>query len=196
MSIGPNFIGSSEESTRSFVRSMVTMRERPVVLDADALNSLAPWSGDLRGSPELPLILTPHPLEMVRLADKKIDEVLGNRVDIAREFATEHRVIIVLKGSRTLIGAPDGEVFVNPNGNAGMATGGSGDVLTGIVAGLLAQKPEDPLGATIAAVYLHGLAGDIASSRLGARRMIASDISSYLGDAFIEIGGDRERLVR
>jgi NAD(P)H-hydrate epimerase len=92
-----------------------------------------------------------------------------------------------------LIAAPDGEVYVNPTGNAGMATGGSGDVLTGLLAGLLAQKTSDALGAIIAAVYLHGLAGDLAARQFGIRAMIASDISKHLGQAFIEIGGDGEK---
>jgi len=195
LAMGPG-LGSSEESTRGFVRAVVESRRRPMVLDADALNALAPWAADLHGSPELPLILTPHPMEMARLGGKQIEEVIKNRVEIARSFATEHSVILVLKGSRTVIAAPDGEVYVNPTGNAGMATGGTGDVLTGIVAGLLAQKPDDPIGATISAVYLHGLAGDIAASRIGTRAMIASDIAAHLGDAFIEVGGNEERLVR
>jgi NAD(P)H-hydrate epimerase len=195
LAMGPG-LGSSEESTRGFVRAVVESRQRPMVLDADALNALAPWAADLHGSSELPLILTPHPMEMARLGGKQIEEVIKNRVEIARSFATEHSVILVLKGSRTVIAAPDGEVYVNPTGNAGMATGGTGDVLTGIVAGLLAQKPDDPIGATISAVYLHGLAGDIAASRIGTRAMIASDISAHLGDAFIKVGGNEERLVR
>jgi NAD(P)H-hydrate epimerase len=195
LAMGPG-LGSAEESTRAFIRSVVTKRTRPVVLDADALNSLAPWPEPIRGSAELPLILTPHPGEMARLVGKPIPEVVSNRVETAREFAIAHSVIVVLKGSRTCIAAPDGEVYVNPTGNAGMATGGTGDVLTGIIAGLLAQKPDDPLAATIAAVYLHGLAGDIAASRLGTRAMIASDIAAHLGQAFIEVGGDKERLIR
>jgi ADP-dependent NAD(P)H-hydrate dehydratase / NAD(P)H-hydrate epimerase len=192
VAVGPG-LGAVEKSTRAFVRSVVVLRQRPMVLDADALNSLAPWAPDLRGSEELPLILTPHPIEMVRLVGKQIAKVVRNRIDIAREFATEHHVILVLKGSKTVVAAPDGEVYVNPTGNAGMATGGSGDVLTGIIAGLLAQKPDDAIGATIAAVYLHGLAGDIAASRRGTRSMIASDISAHLGDAFIDVGGESER---
>ena len=194
VAIGPG-LGSSEESSRSFVRSVVAARKLPMVLDADGLKALAPWPAELRGSPELPLILTPHPMEMARLTGKQSPEV-RNRVDVAREFAMRHSVILALKGSRTVIAAPDGEVYINPTGNAGMATGGSGDVLTGIIAGLLAQKADEPLAATIAAVYLHGLAGDISASRVGYRSMIASDISLHLGDAFIEAGGDRECLIR
>jgi NAD(P)H-hydrate epimerase len=195
VAMGPG-LGSSEDSTRSFVRSVVTRRARPMVLDADALNSLAPWAEEFRGSAELPLIITPHPGEMARLVGKSIPEVVRNRAEIAREFATTHGVIVVLKGSRTCIASPDGEVYVNPTGNAGMATGGTGDVLTGIIAGLLAQKADDPLVATTASVYLHGLAGDIAASRKGIRAMVASDIVAHLGDAFIEVGGDQERLDR
>lgn len=195
VAMGPG-LGSSEDSTRAFVRSVIANRMRPMVLDADALNSVAPWTGDLSGSAELPMILTPHPGEMARLVEKSIAEVVRNRVEIAREFATAYGVIVVLKGSRACIASPCGEVYVNPTGNAGMATGGSGDVLTGIIAGLLAQKTDDPLAATIAAVYLHGLAGDIAASQKGTRAMIASDIAAHLSDAFIEVGGDRERFVR
>jgi hydroxyethylthiazole kinase-like uncharacterized protein yjeF len=193
IAMGPG-LGSSEESTRAFVRAVAMQRERPLVLDADALNALVPWAENLRGSLKLPLVLTPHPGEMARLTGKTISDVVDNRVETAREFAVARQVIVVLKGNRSLIAAPDGEVYVNPTGNAGMATGGTGDVLTGIVAGLLAQRRDDPLAATIAAVYLHGLAGDIAASRLGMRAMIAADITAHLGEAIIEVGGDEERF--
>ncbi len=193
LALGPG-LGSSEESTRTFVHALVMRRTCPAVIDADGLNSLVPWAENLRGSRELPLILTPHPGEMARLTGKEISEVIKDRVEIARDFATAHSVIVVLKGSRTLIASPDGEVFVNPTGNSGMATGGTGDVLTGIIASLVAQRKDDPLAATIAAVYLHGLAGDLAASRAGIRAMIASDISAHIGDAFMETGGDQERL--
>ncbi|HEY9231348.1 MAG TPA: NAD(P)H-hydrate dehydratase, partial [Blastocatellia bacterium] len=92
------------------------------------------------------------------------------------------------------IAAPDAQVYVNPTGNAGMATGGTGDVLTGVIAGLLAQKPDDALAATIAAVYLHGLAGDLAAAKFGTRAMIATDITAHLGEAFIRVGGEAERF--
>jgi NAD(P)H-hydrate epimerase len=195
VAIGPG-LGSAEESTRAFVRALAMQRQRPMVIDADGLNALAPWAENLRGSSQLPLILTPHPGEMARLTGRSIAEVVGNRVEIAREFAVSHSVILILKGSRTLIAAPDGEVYVNPTGNAGMATGGTGDVLTGIIAGLVAQKTDSALEATISAVYLHGLAGDIAASQMGTRAMIASDIAAHLGDAFIETGGSNEAFVR
>jgi ADP-dependent NAD(P)H-hydrate dehydratase / NAD(P)H-hydrate epimerase len=193
VTLGPG-LGSAEETTRAFVRSMVIERERPMVLDADALNALVPWAEKIAGSRAHPLILTPHPGEMARLTGKTISDVLHNRVEVAREFAILHGVILVLKGSRTLVAAPDGEVYVNPTGNPGMATGGTGDVLTGIIAGLLAQKTDAPLAATIAAVYLHGLAGDLAAARRGTRALIATDITAHLGEAFIKAGGAAERL--
>lgn len=195
LAIGPG-LGSSDSSTRDFVRAVVTRAARPRVIDADGLNSLAPWTTDFRGSRASLVILTPHPGEMSRLVDKPIADVLRNRVAIARDFATRNEVILVLKGSRTLIAAPDGEVYINPTGNAGMATGGTGDVLTGLIAGLVVQKPDDPIAAVIAAVYLHGFAGDIAASRKGMRAMIASDITANFGDAFIEVGGEGERVIR
>jgi NAD(P)H-hydrate epimerase len=195
LAIGPG-LGSYEESTRAFVRAIAMQRQRPLVIDADGLNALAPWAENLRGSEELPIILTPHPGEMSRLVGRPIADVVARRAEVASEFATLHGVIVVLKGSRTVIAAPDGEVYINPTGNAGMATGGTGDVLTGVVAGLLAQKPDDALGATITAVFLHGYAGDIAASRIGTRAMIASDISSHLGEAFMAVGKDAERFIK
>jgi len=195
LAIGPG-LGASDDSTRELVRGVVLNRGVPIVIDADGLNSLAPWPEDIEGSAKLPIILTPHPGEMARLTGKAISELVSNRIDIARKFAVDHSVIVVLKGSRTIVAAPDGQVYINPTGNAGMATGGTGDVLTGIIAGLIAQKLDDPVGATIAAVYLHGLAGDVAARRYGARAMIASDIIAALGEAFIEVGGDEERLIK
>jgi NAD(P)H-hydrate epimerase len=125
VAIGPG-LGSSEQSTRGFVRAVTMKRQRPMVIDADGLNSLAPWAENLLGSAALPLILTPHPGEMARLIARPIGEVLKKPIDIARAFATERSVILVLKGSPTLTAAPDGQVYVNPTGNAGMATGGTG----------------------------------------------------------------------
>ncbi|MEP7338935.1 MAG: NAD(P)H-hydrate dehydratase [Acidobacteriota bacterium] len=192
IAIGPG-LSSSDESTRAFVRELVEQRTAPMVIDADGLNALAPWPEGLRGSDELPIILTPHPGEMARLIGKQNADVQADRIGIAREFATKHHVIVVLKGSRSLIAAPDGNVYVNPTGNAGMATAGSGDVLTGLIAGLLAQSPKTALDATIAGVYLHGLAGDIAASKLGMRSLIASDIIANLSEAILQVGGEDEK---
>ena len=172
------------------------------MIDADGLNALAPWPEDLQGSVELPIIITPHPGEMARLTGKNNAEIITDPVNIAHDFAQKYSVITVLKGSRTVIAAPywiDGEqfvtVFVNPTGNAGMATAGSGDVLTGIISGLLAQQPHDNSAeyfsgnaardAALAGVYLHGLAGDLAAEKLGQRSLIASDIIDHLHQAFL-----------
>ncbi len=192
IAIGPG-LSSSDESTRAFAREMVERRTAPAVIDADGLNALAPWPEELKGSDEAPIIVTPHPGEMARLTGRMNAEVVADRINVAREFATKHHVITVLKGSRTVIASPGGQVYVNPTGNAGMATAGSGDVLTGLVAGLLAQRPSEPLEATVAAVYLHGLAGDLAASKLGLRPLIASDIIAHLSEAILRVGGDAER---
>jgi len=141
----------------------------------------------------LPIILTPHPGEMARLIGRTNADLQADRIGVAREFATKHHVIVVLKGSRSLVASPDGNVYVNPTGNAGMATAGSGDVLTGLIAGLLAQSPEDALDATITGVYLHGLAGDIAAQKLGMRSLIASDIIANLSEALLQVGGEDEK---
>ena len=192
IAIGPG-LSSSDESTRYFVREMVEERTAPMIIDADGLNSLAPWPEDLKGSDESPIIVTPHPGEMARMTGWTTAEIVAGRIDVAREFATKHYIITVLKGSRTIIASPGGEVYVNPTGNAGMATAGSGDVLTGLVAGLLAQRPSEPLEATIAAVYLHGLAGDLAANKLGMRPLVASDIIANLSEAILQVCGDAER---
>lgn len=192
LALGPG-LSSKDESTRRFVREFVERRSAPLVIDADGLNALAPWPADLKGSDDLPLIITPHPGEMARLTGLTTADILADRLNIAREFATRHHVITVLKGSRSLIAAPSGQVYVNPTGNAGMATAGSGDVLTGLLTGLLAQRPQAPLEATIAAVYLHGLAGDLAAAKLGQRSLIASDLIANLSEALLQIGGAAER---
>jgi NAD(P)H-hydrate epimerase len=195
VAVGPG-LGSADKSTRAFVRAVTMKRQRPMVIDADGLNSLSPWATNLIGTDELPLVLTPHPGEMARLISKPIAEIIKNRIDAARTFAEDRNVILVLKGSPTITAAPDGQVYVNSTGNAGMATGGTGDVLTGMIASFIAQKQDDPLAATIAAVYIHGFAGDIAASKVGTRAMIASDITAHLGEAFVAVGGDGERLIR
>ncbi|HEX8847399.1 MAG TPA: NAD(P)H-hydrate dehydratase [Pyrinomonadaceae bacterium] len=192
LAIGPG-LSSADESTRRFVRAIIERRTTPVVLDADGLNALAPWPGDLRGSSEFPIILTPHPGEMLRLLGADNQEALADRVRAAREFATAHHLIVVLKGSRSLIASADGRVLINPTGNAGLGTAGAGDTLTGIIAGFLAQtyaRPEDEpdaLSATCAALYLGGLAGDIAARSRGVRSLVASDITEHLGAAILTL---------
>ena len=188
VAIGPG-LTAEDERTRSFVRSVIERRTTPVVIDADGLNCLAPWPGSLRGSQEVPLILTPHPGEMLRLMGATGKSSLADRVSATREFATRNELIVVLKGSRSLIAAPDGRVFVNSTGNAGLGTAGAGDTLTGIIAGFIAQafatlkEQADALSATIAALYVGGLAGDLAAQKLGMRTMVASDIREHISAA-------------
>lgn len=198
VAVGPG-LTSVDESTRRFVREIVERRATPVVIDADGLNALAPWPADLHGSEERPIVLTPHEGEMRRLMGTDNRDALQERVNAAREFATAHGLILVLKGTRTLVAAPDGRVFVNPTGNAGLGTAGAGDTLTGIITGFLAQayatlKDEaDALAATIAAVYVGGLAGDLAARERGMRALIASDISEHLGAAISTLDPQGEK---
>ena len=198
IAIGPG-LSNEDESTRRFVREIVERRTTPVVIDADALNALAPWPNELRGSPDRPLILTPHPGEMLRLLGADDKEALADRVHAAREFAMAHALVLVLKGSRTLVASPDGRVFINPTGNAGLGTAGAGDTLTGIITGFLAQAygtlkdDADALAATLAAVYVGGLAGDLAAQERGMRSMIASDLSEHLGAAISQLDPQGER---
>lgn len=188
VAVGPG-LTADDERTRRFVRGVVAGRVGPCVIDADGLNSLAPWPEDLHGSAEHPLVLTPHPGEMLRLIGADNKAALAGRVASARDFATKHKLILVLKGSRSIVAAPDGRVFVNPTGNPGLGTAGAGDTLTGLIAGFLAQAystlkgQADPLLATIAALYVGGLAGDIAAKKIGMRTMIASDVRDQFGAA-------------
>jgi NAD(P)H-hydrate epimerase len=159
-----------------------------MVVDADALNAFAGRASELNGEGRT-LVLTPHPGEMARLAGMTIKEVEADRVGLARRFATEHQLTLVLKGWRTLVAHPDGRVAVNTSGNPAMAKGGSGDILTGIVAAMLAQyagagSADDVARAVEAAVYLHGLAGDFAARAMDEHTVLATDTVTHLSDAF------------
>jgi len=181
-------MSSSEESTRKFVREFVEKRKTPVVIDADGLNSLAPF--DLQGSDELPLILTPHEGEFLKLLGTKDKEAIKDRVKAARDFAGKHNIILVLKGERSLIAAPDGTVVVNPTGNSGLGKAGNGDTLTGIVVGFVAQAVQMKVNifeTIVAAVYIAGMAGDIAAEKFGKRSMLASDVRECLSETFKSI---------
>lgn len=191
IAIGPG-IGTSDDS-KELLLSLVKMRPCPLIIDADGLNSLSPFPPDLEGSEEKPIIITPHPGEMARLLGVKTSYVNQNRLESARKLAISNKLIVVLKGENSLIAAPNGEVYINTTGNAGMATAGSGDVLTGIISGFLAQAPDQALPATITGVYLHGLSGDIAVNSVGQRSLIASDLINNLGQAIIKVGGEVEK---
>jgi ADP-dependent NAD(P)H-hydrate dehydratase / NAD(P)H-hydrate epimerase len=192
LALGPG-LGTHAE-TVDFVRRLVTQTRIPVILDADAINAFAGASDLLRGEGRV-LLLTPHPGEFARLLGRPTSEVLENRVDLARGFALERQVHLVLKGHRTVYASPSGQVFVNSTGNPGMAKGGSGDVLTGVLAGLMGQAlcwpgdtPLDLLERVVAfGVYLHGLAGDLAKSAHGEHSMLATDIMQNISNAFLHL---------
>jgi len=174
--VGPGL--STHPETTKFVVSLLPKLKVPVVIDADGLNILA-------GRPELlktlprPAVLTPHPGEFARLTGLSTEAVLERRLEIAPDFAKTHGVYLVLKGFRTLVAAPDGRVFVNPTGNPGMATAGSGDVLSGMIAAQVVQE-KDTLGAVLSAVYAHGLCGDLVEDRNGQKSLTAGDLVKFL----------------
>jgi NAD(P)H-hydrate epimerase len=183
LAVGPG-MGQSPE-TAKFTIGLLSATRIPTVIDADALNILA-------AEPELlaklakgrTLVLTPHPGEMARLAGMSRTEIQANRLVVARRFSQHNGVTLVLKGWRTLIAHPDGRVAVNTTGNPGMAKGGSGDLLTGLIAGLLAQYPDDPARAVDAAVYLHGFAADLAVRCDDEHTLLATDSLPQLARAF------------
>jgi NAD(P)H-hydrate epimerase len=138
-------------------------------------------------------VLTPHPGEMARLTGETTKEIVARRIEVARGFARAFQALLVLKGFRTLTAAPDGRVWVNPTGNSGMATGGTGDVLTGLISGLLAQHASRPPASVVAAaVYLHGLAGDLAAAEKGQSSMIAGDLLEAIPRAFRSLKETRQ----
>ena len=181
VALGPGL--STRGEAPEFVRSFVADCTLPMVIDADALNAFAGRANLLDGSGRA-RVLTPHPAEMARLAGLTVAEVEADRIGLARSFATQHKLTLVLKGWRTLIAHPDGRVAVNTSGNPAMAKGGSGDILTGIVAALLAQFPQDVARAVEAAVALHGLAADFAAYAMDEHTVLATDTLAHLTDAF------------
>lgn len=174
------------EGTTGFVRALLADLPVPCVLDADALNALAGNLHALKGS-RAPVLLTPHPGEMARLLGKTTREVQADRIAAARGLATSYRCVVVLKGARTLVALEDGAICVNPTGNPGMATAGTGDVLTGVLGGLLAQdlSKED---AALVGTYAHGLAGDLISRRTGQMGLVASDLLEGLQQVWVQWG--------
>jgi ADP-dependent NAD(P)H-hydrate dehydratase / NAD(P)H-hydrate epimerase len=185
LAIGPG-LGQSAE-TAKFVTGLLATTVIPAVIDADALNILAGKAALLARfskKGKRTVVLTPHPGEMARLAGVTVAEVQANRLQTARSFARRAGAIVVLKGARTLIAHPDGRVAVNTSGNPGMAKGGSGDLLTGLIAGLLAQHPAEAARAVEAAVYLHGLAADFALREGDEHTLLATDCLAHLPQAF------------
>jgi len=181
VAVGPGL--SQRGEVREVVRELVAKTAVPMVVDADGLNAFDDRADLLDGSDRV-LVLTPHPGEMARLAGMTVREVEADRIGLARRFAMEHKLTLVLKGWRTLVAHPDGRVAVNTTGNPAMAKGGSGDILTGIVAAMLAQYPTDAGAAVEAAVFLHGLAADFAAHAMDEHTVLATNTVTHLSDAF------------
>jgi hydroxyethylthiazole kinase-like uncharacterized protein yjeF len=179
--IGPGF--GRDEDTIEFTLKLIRKLTKPAIIDADALYAVSRDLSVLKKC-KAPLVITPHPGEMATLLGTTSDQVQSNRLETARSFAKEHGVTVVLKGAGTVIAEPDGSAFINTTGSPGMATGGTGDVLSGMIGGLLAQGSGH---AANAAVYLHGRAGEIAAEKLGEAAMIASDVADSIGKAIQEV---------
>lgn len=178
---------SVNSETRSLVKRIISDSEIPLVLDADALNIIAENPEVLKDSKAV-VTITPHDREFSRLCKKNLSEIKSNREELALSFAKDYNVNVVLKGHKTIVAAPEGDLLYNDTlGNAGMATGGSGDVLAGIIASFTAQG-FDPFKSACSGVYIHALAGDIAKEKLGEISMLPTDIIECLPDAYKEFG--------
>ena len=177
--LGPGI--ATDPSTAEFVRGLLPKVKVPVLIDADGLNIIAQDVSILK-SVKAEIVLTPHPGEFARLTGRTVADVLVKRLELVPAFAEHHGVHIVLKGYRSLTAAPDGHVFINPTGNPGMATAGSGDVLSGMIASLFVQE-KDFLGSVRSGVYVHGLAGDLAAEKLGEKFLTAGDLIRFIPQA-------------
>lgn len=176
IAIGPGI--SRNKETQRLVRNLVSKIDKPMVLDADGLIAFADNLDSLKGAKGA-LVLTPHPGEMAALTGKDASEIQANRKDIAVSFANEYNTVLVLKGDGTVVASPGGECYINETGNAGMASGGTGDVLTGIISSFIGQGC-DPFTAATLGVYFHGLAGDAAAKEKGRLSLIATDLLNKL----------------
>ena len=186
LAIGPGL--SMQSETQQFIRAVVAATEVPIILDADGLNAYAGMADHLNQRQASLIALTPHPGEMARLLGGTAKDVQARRLDAALEAAGRWRAHVILKGFHTILATPSGNAYINTTGNPGMATGGTGDVLTGILAGLTAQfGVEDWPRVLSLGVYLHGLAGDIAASRVGQAPLIASDLIEAIPEAYAQV---------
>lgn len=173
------------DDTKNLVQSVITNCKKPLVIDADALNCICNKPEILKNL-KAPAIITPHPGEMARLLHSTPKTVNSNRENTAINFAKKFGVVTVLKGAGTIIASPDGEVYINHTGNSGMATGGSGDVLSGIIGSLLAQGAA-PINAAAAGVFLHGTIGDLAAEKLGKISMLPTDMIDMIPTAYLKL---------
>lgn len=189
LAVGPGI--STTQDTAGFLYEILKNSSIPIVADADGITLIAQNLHVLKEL-KVPIIFTPHPGEMSRLIDKTGEDVQKNRIGVARDFSSMYNVYTVLKGARTVISTPKGSVFINPTGNPGMASGGMGDVLTGIIGGFLAQG-YDPADACVLGVFSHGLAGDFIAHKIGEAGIIASDVADSLPETLKEILYGNER---
>ena len=173
------------DDTKNLVQSVITNCEKPLVIDADALNCICNKPEILKNL-KAPAIITPHPGEMARLLHSTPKTVNSSRENTAINFAKKFGVVTVLKGAGTIIASPDGEVYINHTGNSGMATGGSGDILSGIIGSLLAQGAS-PINAAAAGVFLHGTIGDLAAEKLGKISMLPTDMIDMIPTAYLKL---------
>lgn len=187
LAVGPGL--GQHPQTVKLARQLVAQASKPLVIDADGLNALGSHAQKILAKRRAPTVLTPHPGELSRLIKKTVEEIEADRVGVARETAKQFNSVLVLKGVPTVTATPDGEIFINSTGNSGLASGGSGDVLTGCLAGLLAQG-LDSITASVCAVYCHGRAADYLKSELGERGMIAGDLLRALPSVLREFEGD------
>lgn len=183
LGIGPGI--SRQAETQRLVRKIIEKSNIPLVVDADAIYALSEDPTILKKT-KTHLVITPHPGEIAKLINKDVDYILNNQLDITREIAQKYGIVVVLKGARTIIANKEGETYINVGDNSGMATGGSGDVLTGIICSLIAQG-ADNFSAAITGVYIHSLAGNLARDIKGERGMIAGDILSQVPQAFLSL---------
>ena len=177
--IGPGL--SQDKETASLIRNLVAELDQPIVLDADGINAFSGFAAQLKKVKKT-LILTPHPGELSKLTGKSVEEIQKNRKDIALTLAREYNIVLVLKGHDTVVAGPDGKVYINVTGNPGMASGGMGDLLTGIIAAFVAQG-VDNFNAAVLGAYFHGLAGDMALKDKGPLGLIATDLLDKLPEA-------------
>jgi len=188
--IGPGI--TTNPSTSSLIKNLVKKISCPMLIDADGLNIIADKIELLKDKP-FPVIVTPHPGEMARMLNTTSKEIQTNRIEASRKLSAEYGIYVILKGARTIVATPEGEVYINPTGNPGMATAGTGDVLSGIIVGFMAQGLS-ARDSSILGVYLHGLAGDIAAEKLSQTALIASDLIKTFPEAIKKVERFNERL--
>ena len=185
IALGPGL--SRDQGSQRLVRRLITALKKPIVLDADGINAIEGKAQLLR-SAKAPIVVTPHPGEMSRLTGLPVGGISKAKEKVAKNFANKYNVVCVLKGHRTVVARPDGKIYVNSTGNPGMAKGGTGDVLTGMIASFIGQGIR-PFEAAMLGVYLHGLAGDLAAKEKGEASLLATDLLNNIPAAIKKLQG-------